>query len=157
MFRSLLMSLRGLVGPSGPDDAPGVVPFAVLLLPAGVQAFSACPNPPAVGLNVHPDRFHREIGRSVLLPNTPTEIGRPDHGRSESAPGLCPCRQSVPPSHTELMAADTALGFVLFQVFGHPPMDACKQRSTIAWAISLRIPPPAPFRSWAFLGQTRQR
>jgi hypothetical protein len=55
-----------------PDDAPGVLPFAVLLLPAGVQASSACPNPPAVGLNVHTDRFHREISRPVLLPNTPT-------------------------------------------------------------------------------------
>jgi len=76
MFRSLLMSLRGLVGPSWPDGAPGVVPFAVFLLPAGDPGVSACSGPPAVVLSVHPDRFHREIGRPTRLPMPPTKLQR---------------------------------------------------------------------------------
>lgn len=55
-----------------------------------------------------------------------------NHGRSESAPGLCPCRQAAPLPLGEAGNGRSCLGLGLFQVFRHPPMDVFRQRWTAA-------------------------
>jgi hypothetical protein len=92
------------------DDAPGVVPFAVLILLAGSARVSAPPGPRAICPNVLLGVFFIE-GSAVVFhtrSHAPFLWGTVDPGRPGRLLGFGPASNPDPPIPGR---ADTALGF----------------------------------------------
>jgi len=149
-FERFGRSLRGLAGPgSGPTALMGFVPFAVLLLSTGGGLLPAPPRPRAVNVALTRVIFHPEIVAEFSQTSLEVDIWRTIASASVSAAGFWPCRQAVPPRRLPAQAACPAMGFVLSQVLGHPPMDA---PACISMPRRPTVPGPpllVPFRSWA--------
>jgi hypothetical protein len=121
----------------------------------GSPDVSARPRPPAVIPNVHPDGF---VGGSAVAIQSNELTENSDRRSIKDAqnrllgfiPAGNPCRRR----HHCRPTADTAMGFGLSQVLGHP--EGCDQAfSKVTWSVSLRSRRKAPIRSWAWSNTSR--
>lgn len=95
-----------------------------------VVCYQTPPRPHAVNVAFIRVIFHPEIAAEFSQTSLEVDTWRPIANAYVSAAGFWPCRQAVPPRRLPAQAACPALGFFLFQVFGHPQMDALVGVST---------------------------